>query len=167
MSTCGGSPTFSCSSAAASASSSPSTTRRAGTGATGSDEMHPLHAHDDGLQALKEYIIGTNRMILNTETVVFTPYQPLGIPHRGLRVRRLRADRLFAQYLQKRLLHLVRTGRAAAKRTAGVQHDPDPAGRGLRQTRTGRERIFPPFERRHAWSSTATARRGPEIVEFK
>lgn len=32
----------------------------------------------DGLQALKEHIIGTNRMILNTETVVFSPYQPLG-----------------------------------------------------------------------------------------
>ena len=34
--------------------------------------------HDNGLQALKEYVTGTNRMILNTETVVFTPYQPLG-----------------------------------------------------------------------------------------
>lgn len=33
--------------------------------------------HDNGLQALKEYVTGTNRMILNTETVVFT-YQPLG-----------------------------------------------------------------------------------------
>ena len=32
----------------------------------------------NGLQALNEYAIGTNRMILNTETVLFTPYQPLG-----------------------------------------------------------------------------------------
>lgn len=34
--------------------------------------------HENGLQMLKEYIIGTNRMVLNTETVLFTPYQPLG-----------------------------------------------------------------------------------------
>ena len=34
--------------------------------------------HVNGLQALKEHITGTNRMILNTETVIFTPYQPLG-----------------------------------------------------------------------------------------
>ena len=33
---------------------------------------------ENGMQALKEHIIGTNRMILNTETVVFSPYQPLG-----------------------------------------------------------------------------------------
>lgn len=45
--------------------------------ATGSDESIRF-TRTDGLQALKEYIIGTNRMILNTETVVFTPYQPLG-----------------------------------------------------------------------------------------
>lgn len=32
----------------------------------------------NGLQALKEYVIGTNRMVLNTETVLFSPYQPLG-----------------------------------------------------------------------------------------
>lgn len=32
----------------------------------------------NGLQALKEYVIGTNRMILNTETVLFSPLQPLG-----------------------------------------------------------------------------------------
>lgn len=32
----------------------------------------------DGLQALKEHVLGTNRMILNTETVIFSPYQPLG-----------------------------------------------------------------------------------------
>lgn len=41
--------------------------------ATGSDESIRF-TRTDGLQALKEYIIGTNRMILNTETVVFTPY---------------------------------------------------------------------------------------------
>ncbi len=44
---------------------------------TGSDESIRF-TRIDGLQALKEYIIGTNRMILNTETVIFTPYQPLG-----------------------------------------------------------------------------------------
>lgn len=32
----------------------------------------------DGLQALDEYITGTARAVLNTETVVFTPWQPLG-----------------------------------------------------------------------------------------
>lgn len=32
----------------------------------------------NGLQMLNEYMIGTNRMVLNTETVLFTPYQPLG-----------------------------------------------------------------------------------------
>lgn len=32
----------------------------------------------DGLQALDEYVTGTSRTILNTETVVFTPWQPLG-----------------------------------------------------------------------------------------
>lgn len=44
---------------------------------TGSDESIRF-TDTDGLQALKEYVLGTNRMILNTETVVFTPYQPLG-----------------------------------------------------------------------------------------
>lgn len=44
---------------------------------TGSDESIRF-TRIDGLQALKEYIIGTNRMIINTETVIFTPYQPLG-----------------------------------------------------------------------------------------
>lgn len=33
---------------------------------------------ENGLEALKEHITGTNRMVLNTETVLFTPYQPLG-----------------------------------------------------------------------------------------
>lgn len=32
----------------------------------------------NGLQMLNEYMLGTNRMVLNTETVLFTPYQPLG-----------------------------------------------------------------------------------------
>lgn len=32
----------------------------------------------NGLQALDEYVTGTNRMVLNTETVVFAPFQPLG-----------------------------------------------------------------------------------------
>ena len=32
----------------------------------------------DGLRALDEYTVGTNRMLLNTETVMFTPIQPLG-----------------------------------------------------------------------------------------
>lgn len=32
----------------------------------------------NGLQALDQYAIGTNRMILNTETVMFTPIQPWG-----------------------------------------------------------------------------------------
>lgn len=32
----------------------------------------------NGLQMLDEYMLGTNRMVLNTETVLFTPYQPLG-----------------------------------------------------------------------------------------
>lgn len=43
----------------------------------GSDEMIRF-TRENGLQALKEHITGTNRMILNTETVVFSPYQPLG-----------------------------------------------------------------------------------------
>jgi len=32
----------------------------------------------NGLQGLKEHVIGTNRTVLNTETVVFTPWQPWG-----------------------------------------------------------------------------------------
>lgn len=44
---------------------------------TGNDEC--IRFTDvNGLQALKEHVTGTNRMILNTETVLFTPYQPLG-----------------------------------------------------------------------------------------
>ena len=43
----------------------------------GSDESIRF-TKENGLQALKEYAIGTNRMILNTETVLFSPYQPLG-----------------------------------------------------------------------------------------
>lgn len=43
----------------------------------GSDESIRF-TRDNGLQALKEYVTGTNRMVLNTETVVFSPYQPLG-----------------------------------------------------------------------------------------
>ncbi len=43
----------------------------------GSDESIGF-TRTNGLQALKEYVIGTNRMILNTETVIFSPYQPLG-----------------------------------------------------------------------------------------
>ncbi len=43
---------------------------------TGSDEM--LRFTDtNGLEALKQYVTGTNRAILNTETVLFTPWQPL------------------------------------------------------------------------------------------
>ena len=113
--------------------------------ATGSDESIRF-TRTDGLQALKEYIIGTNRMILNTETVVFTPYQPLGFRIAVFGFADFGLIGYSPNIFKKRLLHLVRTGRAAAKRTAGVQHDPDPAGRGLRQTRAGRERIFPPFE---------------------
>ncbi|WP_417014823.1 POTRA domain-containing protein [Alistipes sp.] len=43
----------------------------------GSDESIRF-TKTNGLQALNEYAIGTNRMILNTETVLFSPYQPLG-----------------------------------------------------------------------------------------
>ena len=43
----------------------------------GSDESIRFTS-ENGLQALKEYAIGTNRMILNTETVLFSPYHPLG-----------------------------------------------------------------------------------------
>lgn len=34
--------------------------------------------NENGLQALDEYVIGSNRMVLNTETVMFTPIQPWG-----------------------------------------------------------------------------------------
>lgn len=44
---------------------------------TGSDESVRF-TREKGLSALKKYITGTNRMLLNTETVVFAPYQPLG-----------------------------------------------------------------------------------------
>lgn len=44
---------------------------------TGNDESL-LFTYRNGLQALKERVLGTNRAILNTETVVFTPWQPLG-----------------------------------------------------------------------------------------
>lgn len=43
----------------------------------GCDEMIRF-THENGPQALKEYVTGTNRMILNTETVFFAPFQPLG-----------------------------------------------------------------------------------------
>lgn len=33
---------------------------------------------ENGLQALREHVTGINRAVLNTETVFFTPYQPLG-----------------------------------------------------------------------------------------
>lgn len=43
----------------------------------GSDEI--IRFTDlNGLHALEEHITGTNRMVLNTETVLFSPYQPLG-----------------------------------------------------------------------------------------
>lgn len=44
---------------------------------TGSDESIRF-TRENGLQSLKEHITGTNRAIINTETVVFSPYQPLG-----------------------------------------------------------------------------------------
>lgn len=44
---------------------------------TGNDECIRF-TDENGLQALKEHFTGTNRLILNTETVLFTPYQPLG-----------------------------------------------------------------------------------------
>lgn len=44
---------------------------------TGNDES--IRFTDlNGPQALEEHVIGTNRAVLNTETVVFTPWQPLG-----------------------------------------------------------------------------------------
>lgn len=44
---------------------------------TGSNELISF-THDNGLQTIREYVTGINRIVLNTETVVFTPYQPLG-----------------------------------------------------------------------------------------
>ena len=44
---------------------------------TGNDESIRF-TRRNGLQALKEHVIGTNRTVLNTETVFFTPWQPLG-----------------------------------------------------------------------------------------
>ncbi len=44
---------------------------------TGNDERIRFTKHN-GLQALEERAIGTNRLVLNTETVVFTPWQPFG-----------------------------------------------------------------------------------------
>lgn len=43
----------------------------------GSDEVLRF-TEQNGLSLLREDIVGTNRMVLNTETVFFTPYQPLG-----------------------------------------------------------------------------------------
>lgn len=45
--------------------------------ASGADE-YLRFTDENGLQALDEYAIGTTRAMLNTETVFFTPYQPLG-----------------------------------------------------------------------------------------
>ena len=44
---------------------------------TGNNES-VLFTRQNGLQALKERVLGTTRLVLNTETVVFTPWQPLG-----------------------------------------------------------------------------------------
>lgn len=43
----------------------------------GSDEVMRF-TRQNGLSLLREDRLGTNRMVLNTETVFFTPYQPLG-----------------------------------------------------------------------------------------
>lgn len=43
----------------------------------GSDESLRF-TRENGLQALDEYVTGINRLVLNTETVMFTPIQPLG-----------------------------------------------------------------------------------------
>lgn len=43
----------------------------------GSDEVLRFTTQN-GLSLLREDVMGTNRMVLNTETVIFTPYQPLG-----------------------------------------------------------------------------------------
>lgn len=44
---------------------------------TGNDESVTF-TRADGLQGLKEHVIGTNRLVVNTESVLFTPWQPLG-----------------------------------------------------------------------------------------
>lgn len=44
---------------------------------TGADESIRF-SNENGPQALREYTVGTTRTVLNTETVIFTPYQPLG-----------------------------------------------------------------------------------------
>lgn len=44
---------------------------------TGSNEMVRFTS-DNGLRALREDVTGINRAVLNTETVLFTPFQPLG-----------------------------------------------------------------------------------------
>lgn len=43
----------------------------------GNDEILRFTS-ENGLQTLREHITGINRAVLNTETVIFTPYQPLG-----------------------------------------------------------------------------------------
>lgn len=43
----------------------------------GNDEILRF-TNQNGLQTLREHITGINRAVLNTETVIFTPYQPLG-----------------------------------------------------------------------------------------
>lgn len=45
--------------------------------ASGADEVLRF-TRENGLQALDERCTGTTRAVLNTETVLFTPYQPLG-----------------------------------------------------------------------------------------
>ncbi len=45
--------------------------------ASGADEVL-VFTRENGLQALDERRTGTTRAVLNTETVLFTPYQPLG-----------------------------------------------------------------------------------------
>lgn len=45
--------------------------------ATGADE-YIRFTDENGLQAFDAYAVGTTRALLNTETVIFTPYQPLG-----------------------------------------------------------------------------------------
>lgn len=45
--------------------------------ATGADEQVRF-TNDRGLHLLKDPVVGTNRLVLNTESVLFTPYQPYG-----------------------------------------------------------------------------------------
>ncbi len=44
---------------------------------TGADEVIRF-TEDNGPRGFREYVAGVNRAVLNTETVLFTPYQPLG-----------------------------------------------------------------------------------------